>query len=85
MLVFPRFDFKNFGLESSGRIVGRISQNFRQKRFGGFRAMTKLHPCIETLNSIFSENPCAKMQKMQKSEKTIGFTVKNFKKEQKPL
>ena len=23
--------------------------------------------------------------KMQKSEKTIGFTVKNFKKEQKPL
>ena len=31
---------------------------------------------------IFSENPCAKMQKTQKSEKSIGFTVKNCKKEQ---
>ena len=34
---------------------------------------------------MFSENPCAKMQKTQKSEKTIGFTVKNLKKDQKPL
>ena len=28
---------------------------------------------------IFSENPCAKMQKTQKSEKTITFIVKNCK------
>ena len=31
---------------------------------------------------IFSENPCAKMQKTQKSEKTITFYMKNCKKEQ---
>ena len=31
---------------------------------------------------IFSENPCAKMQKTQKSENSIGFTVKNCRKEQ---
>ena len=29
------------GLKSSGRLVGRISTYFRQKRFGGFRAMIK--------------------------------------------
>ena len=31
---------------------------------------------------IFSENPCAKMQKTQKSEKTITFYMKNCKNEQ---
>ena len=31
---------------------------------------------------MFSENPCAKMQKTQKSEKTISFSRKNCKKEQ---
>ena len=31
---------------------------------------------------IFSVNPCAKMQKTQKSEKTITFYMKNCKKEQ---
>ena len=30
----------------------------------------------------FTENPCAKMQKTQKSEKTISFYMKNCKKEQ---
>ena len=30
---------------------------------------------------IFSENPCAKMQKTKKSEKTIMFYVKNCKTE----
>ena len=40
-LVFPRFDLENFGLESSGRLVGSISSKFRPKRSGGFRAMTK--------------------------------------------
>ena len=32
---------------------------------------------------IFSENPCAKMQKTQKNEKTIGFTMKNVHKAEK--
>ena len=32
---------------------------------------------------IFSENPCAKMQKTKKSEKTISFYMKNCKNEQK--
>ena len=31
---------------------------------------------------MFSENPCAKMQKTQKSEKTITFYMKNCKNEQ---
>ena len=31
---------------------------------------------------MFHENPCAKMQKTQKSEKTISFSKKNCKKEQ---
>ena len=33
-------------------------------------------------NMFFSENPCAKMQKTQKSEKTIMIYVKNCKIEQ---
>ena len=38
---------------------------------------------IDKKTCIFSENPCAKMQKTQKSEKTIMFYMKNCKKEQK--
>ena len=37
---------------------------------------------IAPTSCIFSENPCAKMQKTQKSEKTIMFYMKNCKKEQ---
>ena len=40
-LVFLRFMLVLNGLKSSGRPVGTISTYFRQKRSGGFRAMTK--------------------------------------------
>ena len=46
MSVLKKLDFLSSrrsleGLKSSGRLVGRISTYFRQKRFGGFRAMIK--------------------------------------------
>ena len=39
------------GLERSGRRVGIISTYFRQKRSGGFRAMTKNPPEFTTINT----------------------------------
>ena len=39
------------GLGRSGRPVGIISTYFRQKRSGGFRAMTKNPPKFTTINT----------------------------------
>ena len=48
---FLRFFWTLDGLERSGRPVGIISTYFRQKRSGGFRAMTKNPPKFTTINT----------------------------------
>ena len=51
-LDFLRFLWTLDGLERSGRPVGTISTNFRQKRSSGFRAMTKNLPKFTTINTL---------------------------------
>jgi len=55
-LVFLRFMLVLNGLKSSGRPVGTISTYFRQKRSGGFRAMTKKPKKLKTkkVNDYFN-------------------------------